>query len=302
MSFRAFVRETSDVTALRKIAPEVELVVGDLNVPDDVYDACTDIKTIIHAAAIVSFHSGDRDELLLINGEGTANLVNGALAAGVDHLIHLSSVAALPRKDGGEAVTLARRWPEAEPNTGYAESKVAAEREVWRGQAEGLKVSVVYPSTILGTGDFAGHNTPGLWRRVAGGQRFYPAGSAGFVGVRDVIQALLHCLDEPEDGTRLLLNAANLSWREFLTLVAESIGVASPTTLMPRWQSNLLWPLEGLRARLTGDRPQLTRETARSVQANYRYDGSSYTEVTGNDYEEVREVITRVGRAWQSDR
>ena len=276
----------------------VQWVEGDVNDPNSLLDALEGVATIIHAAAMVSFQYDDRDELLLVNGEGTANVVNAALEAGVGHLVHVSSVAVLDRRPGGPTVTLGDRWPAQRPNSAYAESKFAAEREVWRGQAEGLSVSVAYPSTIIGPGDFAGTNTPSLWRHAARERGFYPTGRAGFVDVRDVVDAILHLAQTRQDGQRLLLNAANLKWQDFLTRAAKSINAKPPRRRMPAWQSALLWPVDQVRAWVTGKKPIITRETHHSVQSDFRYDGSTFEEALGRPYRDVLASIEEVGAAY----
>ncbi|MEM9527673.1 MAG: NAD-dependent epimerase/dehydratase family protein, partial [Bacteroidota bacterium] len=280
-AFRALLREQWVVSELAKLSAHCEIVYGDLNDPNSLLEACAGIDTIIHVAALVSYQSSDRDRLLLVNGEGTANLVNMALEAGVERLIHLSSVAVLNRVSGGPVITLEDRWPAERPNSSYAESKFAAEREVWRGQAEGLSVAVLYPSTMLGVGDWKGQNTSSFWRIATQERHFYPEGTAGFVDLRDVADATLFVLGRNINGDRFLLNGANMSWRELLARVARSIRVSPPTRRMPAWQSALLWPLEGLRARITGSKAFLTKETHRKVQANYHYDGSHYVKESG---------------------
>lgn len=299
MPLAALVRETSATGRLRSLG--IPLRMGDVTDPQSIYDALEGVSTVIHTAALVSFQPEDRDQMLKINGEGTANVVNMALERGVRRLIHLSSVAALDRVDGGPVVTLADRWPQQRPRTTYAESKAAAEREVWRGQAEGLEVSVLYPSLVLGVGDFTGDNTPALWRMAARGRGFYPQGTTGVVAREDVVRAVLFVLEQDEDGLRLLLNAENLSWREFMTAIAESIGAKPPSRAVPAWQSALLWPVDGLRARLAGKRPLITRESHRNVQARYAYDGSSYVATTGQDYTNVRALIGTIGQRFRKE-
>lgn len=300
--FCALVRKSADVRDLEKLrdapdGPAVELATGDVNDPDSLLDAMRGVGVVIHAAALVSFQARDRDRMLLVNGEGTANVVNMALEAGVGHLVHVSSVAALNRRPG-EVTTLKDHWPETRPATAYAESKFAAEREALRGRAEGLSVSIVYPSTILGVGDFNGRNTPGLWRTVAGGLRAYPSGTAGFVALQDVVDVLLHHAEQREDGARHLLNADNLSWRDFFTLVAESLGVPPPTFGLTAWQSRLAWPLEGLRARLTGTRPRLTRERALTAAQRYAYAGTALEPLLGRTYTPIPAVVEEISAAY----
>ncbi|NJC27089.1 NAD-dependent epimerase/dehydratase family protein [Neolewinella antarctica] len=276
----------------------IDWVPGDVNDPESLVEAFTGITTVIHAAAKVSFQYEDRDELLLVNGEGTANVVNAALEAGVRHVVYVSSVSVLNRAPDGPVVTLADRWPAERPNSAYAESKFDAEREIWRGQAEGLSVSVVYPSTIIGPGDFNGSNTPSLWRHAAKERGFYPTGRAGFVAVHDVVDAILYLADQREDGQRLLLNAANLTWKDFLERSAASIGAAPPTRSMPAWQSAFLWPVDKVRTMVTGQKPIITRETHRSTQSDFRYNGSSYESALGKPYRDIYDTIKRVGEAY----
>lgn len=299
--FTALVREDSDRSHLETLGEAVTFVVGDLNDPEGLLAAFRGMDTVIHAAAFVSFQSSDRKKQQLVNGEGTANVVNMALEAGVRRLINLSSVAVLNRRDGGPVVTLKDRWPEERPNTSYAESKFAAEREVWRGQAEGLEVAVLYPTHMLGPGDWAHEHAPRLWQQAARERGFYPTGTTGFVDVRDVAEATLFLLDHDQDGERFLLNAANLSWREAMTLIAESIGAKPPTLKVHPWQSALLWPVEALRARLSGTKPIITRESHQNVQADFRYDGSAYPAATGNNYRDIEQTIRETGAAYVAD-
>ncbi len=296
--FAALVRDTSEVSVLETAG--VPLFTGDVNDPDSLLTAMAGVDTIIHTAAVVSFLPGDRALMMKVNGEGTANVVNMALEAGVRRLIHLSSVAALNRVDGGPVVTLADRWPAERPNTSYGESKFAAEREAWRGQAEGLEVAVLYPSLILGSGDFSGHNTPSLWRLAAQERGFYPAGTTGVVALQDVVAATMATLHRDEDGDRFLLNAANLSWKTLLSDIAHSIGAKAPTLKVPAWQSAFLWPLEALRSRFSGKRPMITRESHRNVQSSFRYDGSAYPSLTGEAYQDIGTVIAEIGQRYQA--
>lgn len=297
--FTALLRKNTQQYAMRE-GWETPVRYADVNDPQALLEAFSGIDTIIHTAAVVSFQPEDRELMLKVNGEGTANVVNMALEAGVRRVIHLSSVAALDRHDGGPVVTLKDRWPESRPNTSYGESKFAAEREVWRGQAEGLEVAVLYPSLILGAGDFDGHNTPSLWRMAAKERGFYPEGSTGLVAKEDVIEAVMAVLKQDTDGDRYLLNAANLSWREVLTLIAESIGKKPPTRSVPRWQSALLWPVEKVRANLAGAKPLITKESHRNVQASFRYDGAGFKELTGREYRDVGTVIAKVGQGYSA--
>lgn len=300
--FAALVRPGADIAPLEALAPWCSLREGDVTDPESLVEALDDIPTVIHAAALVSYRTGDEEAMLRVNAGGTANVVNMMLECGARRLVYLSSVAALDRVDGGPPATLTDRWPQRPPTTAYARSKFAAEREAWRGQAEGLSVAALYPAIVLGAGDWTGGNTPSLWRRAGAAPRGYPGGAAGFVDVRDVATAVLRVLDRDHDRERFLLSAENRSWRDLLAGIAESIGERPPSRGVAPWLSGALWPLESVRATLRGSVPRLTRDTHRTVQARYRYDGSAYPAATGHAYIPLAQTLQETGQAFRLSR
>ena len=65
--------------------------------PDFLFDAMKGMEQVYHVAALVSFNPYRKKELFKINVEGTANVVNAAVEAGVKKLVHVSSVSAMWR-------------------------------------------------------------------------------------------------------------------------------------------------------------------------------------------------------------
>ena len=117
-------------------------------------EAMKGIGKLYHCAAIVTFNPKKRAELFKINIEGTANVVNAAVDAGVKKMVHVSSVSALGRIRENEPITETMNWSEETSNSRYGQSKYLAELEVWRGIGEGLDAVLVNPVLILGPGDW----------------------------------------------------------------------------------------------------------------------------------------------------
>src|SRR5258708_15534619 len=115
------------------IFEKVEWLQGDILDIVSLEEALEGVDAVIHAAAKVSFSQKDRRQLFNTNIEGTANMVNMALAQNLKRFIHVSSVAALGRTAKGERVTEDKKWEDTKPNTNYAISKFHGEMEVWRG-------------------------------------------------------------------------------------------------------------------------------------------------------------------------
>jgi len=224
------------------------------------------IDTIIHSAAKVSFHDSERRDMFRVNIEGTANVVNLALEKNIRQLIHVSSVAALGRKNNGTIVTEEKKWEDDKVNTSYAISKYQAEMEVWRGMGEGLQTIIVNPSTILGYGDW-NNSSCAIFKTVYREFPWYTAGINGFVDVEDVAKAIVLLSKKNISGERFILNADNWSFQQLLTTIATSFGKKPPTRLATPILGGIAWRIEKLKKLVTGQLPFLTRESARVAQS-----------------------------------
>ena len=110
------------------ILQQVEWVDGDILDVISLQEAMAGIDAVIHSAAVVSFIPKEKARMYQVNVDGTANVVNMALEAGVSRLIHISSVAALGRLANGGEVDEEKKWEESKVNTDYAKSKHKAEQ------------------------------------------------------------------------------------------------------------------------------------------------------------------------------
>ena len=84
---------------------QIEWVNGDICDIYSLEDALEGIEFVYHCAAMVSFDPKDRDKMMRVNIEGTANVVNASLLKGVKKLCHVSSIAALGRAEEEKVVT-----------------------------------------------------------------------------------------------------------------------------------------------------------------------------------------------------
>jgi len=129
-------------------------------------EAMMGIEQVYHCAAIVTFNPKRKMEMFKINIEGTANVVNAALEAGVKKMVYVSSVAALGRIREDEIINETMNWTEETSNSNYGQSKYLAEMEVWRGIGEGLNAVMVNPVVILGAGDWNGGSSQIFKKRI----------------------------------------------------------------------------------------------------------------------------------------
>ncbi|HKH63425.1 MAG TPA: NAD-dependent epimerase/dehydratase family protein [Flavitalea sp.] len=229
------------------------------------------IDTIVHSAAKVSFHDNERRDMFRVNIQGTANIVNLALEKNIRQLIHVSSVAAIGRKNNGAIVTEDKKWEDDKVNTSYAISKYQAEMEVWRGMGEGLQTVIVNPSTILGYGDW-NSSSCAIFKTAYTEFPWYTSGVNGFVDVEDVAKAIVLLSEKNISGERFILNADNWSFQQLLTTIASGFGKKPPTRHATPILGGMAWRVEKLKKLFSGKLPLLTRESARVAQSRTFFD------------------------------
>ena len=258
----------------QEVLQKVKWVEGDVLDVVSLEEAMQGIDAVIHSAALVSFRAADRTAMNSINIEGTANVVNAALDAGVKRFIHISSVAALGRTRKAEKITEERKWEETANNTNYAISKYHAEVEVWRGFAEGLEGVILNPSTILGYGDWHSSSCA-IFKNAYKEFPWYTEGVNGFVGVEDVAAAAVQALASGITEKRFIVNADNWSFRQLFTTMAEGFGKKPPHRKATPFLGEIAWRMEALKHLFSDGKPLLTRESARVAHSKTEFDNSA---------------------------
>jgi dihydroflavonol-4-reductase len=239
----------------------------------DIYsliDVMKGAEEIYHCAAMVSFEAAHQEEMLKINVEGTANMVNAALETGVKKFCHVSSIATLGRAENGEFTHEETFWKSSPDNSVYSISKYGAEREAWRASEEGLNVIIVNPSLIIGPGNWI-QSSSNMFSKAYKGIKFYSSGINGFVDVRDVTALMLQLMEKETYNQRFLINSGNASFKLFFELIHQHFNKPVPSIKAGRIMSGFAWRAEMLRSKLTGAPPLITKETARSAHRISRF-------------------------------
>ncbi len=259
------------------ILQQVEWIEGDVLDVVALQDALSGVDTVIHSAAVVSFHAADRDRMYQVNVDGTANVVNMALECGTRRILHISSVAALGRTASEAWVNEESKWEDNDVQTHYARSKFKAELHVWRGLAEGLEGLILNPSTILGYGDWSSGSCA-LFKQIYNGFPWYTDGVNGFVDVRDVATATRLALESAITEQRYLICADNWTFRSLQQEMANAFGVKGPSIRATPLLLGMAWRMATLKGWLTGKPALLSKESARVGISQTRFDNRKFLE------------------------
>ncbi len=262
-------------------------------------EAMTGIEQVYHCAAIVTFNPKRKQELFKINVEGTANVVNAALEAGVKKMVHVSSVAALGRIRENEMINETMNWTEETSNSNYGQSKYLAELEVWRGIGEGLDAVMVNPVIILGAGNWNDGSSK-LFQSVYNEFPWYATGTTGFVDVRDVAKAMIQLMDSDITAQRFIISAENKSYQQIFNLMAGAFNKKPPHKQVTPLIAKIVWRLEAIKSFFTQQDPLITKETAKTALAKVNFDNRKLLKYLPQfRYRKLEDTITATCAALQ---
>ncbi len=283
-----------------KVFSQIEWVNADILDLENIDAAMKDINKVYHCAAMVSFNPKKKYQMIAINVNGTANMVNSALAAGVEMFCHVSSIAALGESEDELPIT---EETFRKPNTkysGYSISKYRSELEVWRGISEGLNAVIVNPSVILGAWDWK-NGSSGIFKKINEGLKFYTEGVTGYVDVWDVVNIMIKLTESKISDKRFIVSAENLSYKQILSMIADALNKPKPEILAKPWILKSAVILETIKSKLTGKEPMITRNTAKSSQTVSIYSNQKIRETLNYEFNSIENTVKSIAEMFKKE-
>jgi|SRR5215470_3766304 len=234
-SVRALLRSRSPRAHLAGL--DLDLSEGDLRDRKSLGRALAGIRYVFHVAADYRLWARDPSEILATNVEGTRNLMEEAMRAGVERVVHTSSVATLGLRADGTSADESVPLREEQGIGTYKRSKIAAERLVEAMVAErGLAAVIVNPSTPVGPRDVRPTPTGRIIIEAAKGRipAFIDTG-LNLVHVDDVASGHLAALRYGKTGERYILGGQNVSFSQMLADIAGLVGGRPARIRLPWW-------------------------------------------------------------------
>ncbi len=160
---------------------------------------------------------------------GAVQVAEAAKSAKVEHLLFVSSIAALYLGDPDRTITAETPVdPRRDERADYARAKTYAEDEMMRWhREEGLPISIHRPGVVVGAGGPPFHSGLGLFNS----ETYCLGWNAGknalpFVLVDDVASALILAMEKPELAGRAfnLVGDARPNAREYVAALADATG------------------------------------------------------------------------------
>ena len=278
---------------------KIEWIQADITNVPSLEPVFNDITEVYHCAALVSFNPKDYRKMRRVNIEGTANIVNFSISQEVKKLCFVSSIAAVGDSINGSPINEENEWIDTSDNHEYAITKYGAEMEVWRGSQEGLNVIIVNPGVILGSG-FWQEGSGKMFTHINRGFKFYTEGVTGFVGVTDVVKAMIQLTESTVKNERFILVSENKSYKDILFSIADGLHKKRPSIKTGRLITAIFWRIDWLLTKITGKEPLLTKSSAKSSHNKSYYSSEKIKKQLHFKFDSIDKVITKVCTNLQS--
>jgi dihydroflavonol-4-reductase len=289
---RCLARPTSDTSVADEVGADI--IRGDLGDRDALSRGMAACDWVIHLAGTYEFWVRDRSEYRWVNVEGTRNVMECALDAGVAKVVHVSTagVWGFPAD-----------WPVSEDTPygrtrtcEYFDTKYEGEQVAWQlYQTRRLPLVVVYPGAVLGPDD---PKASGDYIRRLVEHRLpatvFDNAPFPFVHVRDVVEAIARAAEKPGNvGAKYIIAKYNPTFGELNALISDESGAPLPRLHLPDWMAMVTARfLEGV-ADVTGRPPLLgmSVDQARTMRKGAMLDGSRAETDLGLTYTPLRTCV-----------
>lgn len=263
---RALVRPRSDRQNLAGLP--IEVIEGDLDDESFLKRALGGCQWLFHVAAHYSLARRDSEAIYRSNVEGTRKILVAARLAGVERIVHTSSVAAIGVAKDQEVADETTTTTVEELISAYKKSKFLSEETARAAAREGLPVVIVNPSTPIGPRDVKPTPTGDIILRFLRRQMpFFVHTGLNLVDVRDVVKGHLLAAEKGRVGERYILGNRNVTLKEMLDMLESITGLPAPRSALPHWIPVAVGYVDELFiSRLLGKKPTVEVDSAKMAR------------------------------------
>ena len=286
------VRKTSNTSILERLG--IGFVFGDVTDPDSLSGAMNGHDCVMNLANVYSFWEADRDIYRRVNIDGTKNVMEAALRAGVAKVVHVSTCGIYGKPDDVPYTE------ESEPGqvqfSEYFRTKYIADEVVWEMyRNQNLPLVMVYPVGVMGPGDpkATGQYILRLLKRAMPA-RVLENAMFTFVHVQDVAEIIYRAaIKEDNLGERYIAGKFQHTFGDINRMVSEISGVKLPLLGLPDFTvMPTAWLLTGIADVIK--RPPvwgMAIDQMRTMKEGVRADGSKAERELGVAYIPIRQAV-----------
>ncbi|RPI80652.1 MAG: NAD-dependent epimerase/dehydratase family protein [Chloroflexi bacterium] len=231
---RVLVLPDEDCSSLNDV--QVEIVEGDILIPESLEKAVEGVEVIYHLAGMISILPEKSNLVHRINVEGTRNVLRAAKLGKIRRLIYTSSIHALGRPPHGITIDESIPFDPISSEGAYDRSKAEASLAVLEAATEGMDAVIVCPTGVIGPYDFRGSRMGTLiLDAIKSKLQFWVEGAYDFVDVRDVAHGMILACQKGKAGESYILGGERISVKGIYDVINEITGKHSLRLKIPGW-------------------------------------------------------------------
>lgn len=293
---RALYRSKSNKQLQHK---NIELIQGDLTDSARLAEFVSGCDKIYHVAAHASNWAKDPEIFYRVNVDATIKLIHAGFNDSVKRIVFTSSAGVIgPTTMGGPVTETTKR--QVRYFGDYEHSKAIAEDEIRKIVKEyDWEVIIVNPTRIYGPGakgrlgsavtNIIDKYMQGKWkfRLGTGNER------ANYAYIDDVVQGHILAMKNGQPGERYILGGENVSFNEFINLIAKTTGVTRRLIAMPYNVMGVYTRTEDFAAKWFGIPPKITHNWTEKLKHEWTASVAKAQEEIGYTYIPLNEGIIR---------
>lgn len=257
--------------------PNIKVFVGDITKKETISIAMQGCKNIFHTAALVKHYASDPSIFYDINVEGTRNILDASLQAGVHKFVFTSTC-------GVTGPSLLEPMNETDPriaafDNDYDLSKFLAEKLVDEYEKKGLHSVIVRPSKVYGPG-IETHliSVNSIIKRFIEGKLTFCPGNLRFISnyvfITDLVKGHILTMEKGASGQKYILGGENLSYAEFFQTIRRTAGIRGILLPVPKIIAQLYGYSHVLQSKLMGKEPVFSAGSAKLFYCNKSFSSS----------------------------
>jgi dihydroflavonol-4-reductase len=256
------------------LPPQVEVARADIREQSAVRAALKGGRLVYHLAANPNLWARDRGEFEAVNHCGTIHVLDAAIEAGAQRIVHCSTESILTKSGADKLIDEDVQICESDAVGPYCLSKLRAEEAARARARAGHSIIIANPTLPIGPGDYRLSPPTRLILDFCRGSLLARMDcELNVIDVRDVALGLERCMERSRPGKRYLLAGSNIGLLDMLTILSSLTGIPVPKHVVPYGVGLIVAYISELWADyVTGKAPKATVTGVRLARRRMHYD------------------------------
>lgn len=268
----ALVRDPSSKKMLKH--PNIKLFEGDLLNKQSVAEAIKGCTQVYHTAAKVGVWANDRSIFYAVNVEGTRNVLDASVNAGVDKIVCTSTCGVIGPTTNGPLNENAERTTGFDID--YDLSKKRAEELILQYVQRGVNAVIVSPSKVFGPGNISHSLTANAIIDSFLKKKMALIPSPGdyevcFAYIDDIVYGHVLAMEKAEPGEKYILGGTNISYFEFFDHIRSIANSNAKIIRVPKKIIQAWAHLQELNHKLWKSPVRFTVKSVNHLFSNYTF-------------------------------